>query len=248
MESMAWLTKRMADGKARVLGSKIEQRAGRWWISLQVEVDRADINARRAVAATAPVVGIDLGLTMFATMATSDGTVTEVPNPRHLGGRLRRLRRASKALSRKQFGSANRAKAARKVGKIHLDVTHARADFLHKLTTSLTRANSVIVVEDLSVAEMVRNRRLARHIADAGWSEFRRQLEYKAKWYGSRVVAADRWYPSTRTCYACGQVNQELALADRTWTCRCGTAHRRDVTAAINLLRLAAEGEREVAG
>jgi putative transposase len=186
------------------------------------------------------MVGIDLGLTTFATIAADDGTVAEVANPRHVRHKLRRLRRANKAVARKQKGSANHAKAARQVAKIHLDVTHARADFLHKLTTSLTRTNSTIVIEDLSVAGMVRNRRLARHITDAGWAELRRQLTYKADWYGTRLVVADRWYPSTRTCTTCGTVNAELTLADRSWRCTCGTIHDRDATAAINLLRLAA--------
>ncbi|QFU97715.1 Putative transposase in snaA-snaB intergenic region [Luteimicrobium xylanilyticum] len=239
-EDMGWLTDRIADGRARVLGSRFERRAGRWWLSFQVEVDRADLNTRRAVPTGAAVVGIDLGIKTFATVADGDGKVTKVANPRHLGRELRRLRRANKALARKRNGSANRAKAARTVARVHLDVAHARADFLHKLTTTLTRTNSVLVIEDLSVAGMVRNRRLARHIADAGWAEFRRQLEYKAKWYGSKVIVADRWYPSTRTCYACGHVHPGLTLADRTWTCPCGTAHDRDHTAALNLLRLAA--------
>jgi putative transposase len=239
-EDLGWLTGRIAGGRARVVASRIERRAGRWWISFQVDVDRTDINARRAAPVDGPVVGIDLGITTFATIAADDGTVVEVENPRHLQRRLRRLRRANKALARKQKGSANRAKAAATVAKVHLDAANARADFLHKLTTTLTRTNSAIVVEDLAVAGMVKNRRLARHIADAGWAEFRRQLTYKAAWYGTRLVVADRWYPSTRTCIACGQVNHDLTLADRRWTCECGTTHDRDRTAALNLLRLAA--------
>lgn len=239
-EDMGWLTTRITDGRARVVGSRVERRAGRWWVSFQVDVDRTDINTRRTAPTAGPAVGIDLGIKTFATVAADDGTIVEVTNPRHLDHRLRRLRRADKALARTQPGSANRVKAARKVARIHLDVAHARADFLHKLTTTLTRTNSVIVVEDLAIAGMLRNRRLARRIADAGWGEFRRQLAYKAGWYGAKVVVADRWYPSTRTCTTCGHVNGELTLADRTWTCPCGTVHDRDVTAAVNLLRLAA--------
>jgi len=239
LEDMSWLTDRIADGRARVLGSRVEARAGRWWISFQVDVDRADIDARRVAPVHGPVVGIDLGITTFATIAADDGTVTKVANPRHLGRRLHRLRRADKALARAQPGSKNRAKAARRVAEVHLGVSNARADFLHQLTTSLTRCNSTIVVEDLSVAGMIRNRSLARHIVDAGWSEFRRQLTYKAAWYGARLVVADRWYPSTRTCTTCGDINHDLRLADRTWTCPCGAVHDRDGTAAINLLRLA---------
>jgi putative transposase len=239
-EDMAWLTDRIGDGRARVLGSKVEQRAGRWWVSFQVDVDRSDINARRSAPEVGPSVGIDLGIKTFATIASSDAAVVAVANPRHLQHKLRRLRRANKALARKQRGSANRTKAAGALAAVHLDVAHARADFLHKLTTSLTRANSVIVVEDLAVAGMVRNRRLARHISDLGMAEFRRQLEYKATWYGSQVVVADRWFPSTRTCAGCGAVNAELTLSDRSWSCSCGVAHDRDVTAARNLLRLVA--------
>ena len=239
-EDMGWLTDRIVDGRARVLGSRFERRAGRWWVSFQVEVDRTDVNTRHAAPVGGPVVGIDLGITTFATIAADDGTVVEVPNPRHLARKLRRLRRANKALARKAEGSKNRAKAVAALAKIHLEVAHARADFLHKLTTSLTRTKSTIVIEDLSVAGMVRNRRLARHIADAGWAEFRRQLTYKATWYGTRLVVADRWYPSTRTCTTCAEVNHDLTLADRTWTCPCGTIHDRDHTAATNLLRLAA--------
>jgi putative transposase len=237
---MAWLTDRLKDGRARVIGSKVEQRAGRWWIAFQVDVDRTDINTRHSAPVGGPTVGIDLGIKTFAMIASTDGTVVEVPNPRHLDHKLRRLRRANKALARKQAGSANRGKAARAVARVHLDVAHARADFLHKLTTSLTRANSVIVVEDLNVTGMAANRRLARHIADAGWAQFRRQLTYKADWYETKLVVADRWFPSTRTCTTCGQVNHDLTLADRTWACTCGTIHDRDVTAATNLLRLAA--------
>lgn len=240
-EDMGWLTDRIAGGRARVLGARFERRAGRWWVSFQVDVDRTEINARHAAPTGGPVVGIDLGITTFATIAADDGTMTEVGNPRHLQHKLRRLRRANKALARKQKGSANRAKAAAAVAKIHLDVAHARADFLHKLSTSLTRTKSTIVVEDLSTAGMVKNKRLARHIADAGWAELRRQLEYKATWYGSTVIVADRWYPSTRTCTNCGTVNATLTLADRRWTCGCGTIHDRDRTAALNLLRLAAQ-------
>lgn len=239
-EDMSWLTTRLTDGRARVVASKVEAGAGRWWVSFQVDVDRTDINTRRRAPRVGPRVGIDLGIKDFATLASSDGTVVKIANPRHLSHQLRRLRRTNKALARTQRGSANRTKAARALAQVHLDVAHARADFLHKLTTTLTRTNSVIVVENLGVAGMVRNRRLARHISDAGWAEFARQLTYKADWYGSRVVVADRWFPSTRLCGQCGAVNADLTLADRTWTCPCGAAHDRDANAARNLLKLAA--------
>lgn len=239
-EGMSWLTDRLVAGHARVIGSRVEARADRWWISFQVDVDRTDLDARRAAPPDGPTVGIDLGIRTFATIASSDGHVTEIANPRHLARRLRKLRRANKALMRKQRGSANRARAVRTLAQVHMDVANARADFLHKLTTSLTRTNSTIVIEDLAVIGLVRNRHLARHIADVGWAEFRRQLTYKAAWYGSTVIVADRWFPSTRTCTKCDAINRDLTLADRIWKCACGTWHDRDHTAAINLQRLAA--------
>ncbi|WP_093180728.1 RNA-guided endonuclease TnpB family protein [Sanguibacter gelidistatuariae] len=239
-EDATWLTGRLAEGRARILGGAASRVAGRWWVSFQVEVDRTDINAHHRAPTDGPVVGIDLGIKTYATIASSDGTVVEVANPRHLARAQRKLARLNKALARTQRGSANRAKAVRKVAQVHLDVAHARADFGHKFTTELARTKSVIVVEDLHVAGMVKNRRLARAISDAGWATVLHQLAYKAAWYGSRLVVADRWFPSSRLCSACGVINTELTLADRVWTCPCGIVHDRDVTAARNLLGLVA--------
>jgi putative transposase len=122
------------------------------------------------------------------------------------------------------------------VAAVHLTVANRRADFLHQLTTRLARTKRAIAVESLNVAGMVRNRRLAHAISDAGFAEFQRQLEYKAGWYASKVWAADRWFPSSKTCGDCGAVNQGLTLADRTWLCICGAEHDRDRNAARNLL------------
>jgi putative transposase len=136
-----------------------------------------------------------------------------------------------------QNGSANRAKAAAAVARAHRKVRHARADFLHRASTRLVRSADTIVIEDLNVCGMVRNRHLTRAIADCGWGEFRRQLAYKCQRYGRRLVIIDRWYPSSKTCSACGHLLAGLPLAARHWTCpSCGTRHDRDINAAKNIL------------
>ncbi|MEV4808149.1 RNA-guided endonuclease TnpB family protein [Nonomuraea sp. NPDC049421] len=236
-EDMSWLTGRIADGRARVVGATVREQAGRWWVSFQLEIDRTDVNERRTVAAEAPACGIDVGITTFATIADDDGTVTEIQAPKPLKASLRKLRTAGRAVARKKPGSSNRAKAVRRLARLHLQVAHRRADFLHKTTTMLARSKRAIAVETLNVTGMVANRRLARAICDLGFGEFFRQLAYKSRWYGSSVWAADRWYPSSRLCGGCGAVNRDLTLADRAWTCGCGLEHDRDVNAARNLLQ-----------
>lgn len=235
-EDMGWLTGRLDDGRARIIGSTVREKAGRWWVTFQLDVDRTDTNARHTVDPDAPTCGIDLGLKTFAVIADDTGAVEEVQAPRALKAALRRLRRANKALSRKQKGSANRAKARQAVAEIHLKVAHQRQDFLHQLTTRLARTKRAIAVESLNVSGMVRNRRLARTVSDAGFGELVHQLTYKADWYGSKVWAADRWFPSSKTCSACGAINTGLTLSDRTWACLCGAVHDRDHNAAVNLL------------
>ncbi|WP_222719999.1 RNA-guided endonuclease InsQ/TnpB family protein [Actinokineospora xionganensis] len=238
-EDMTWLVSRLAESEARVLGATVKERAGRWWISFQIEVDRAELDQRRAAPPDAPACGVDLGLTTFATVVDSDGTVTEIRAPKLLKAALRKLRRANKALARSRRGSANRAKRRAEVARVHLRVAHRRTDFLHKTTTRLARTKSAVAVETLNIVGMAGNRRLARAISDAGWGEFTRQLDYKARWYGSRVWKADRWFPSSKTCSTpgCGQRHGGLTLAERTWTCTgCGTVHHRDRNAATNLL------------
>jgi putative transposase len=148
-------------------------------------------------------------------------------------------RRFSRALARKKLGSRNRAKAKTKPARLHLRISNTRSDALHKLTTNLIR-HRTIVIEDLNVAGMLAHRRLSRAIADVGFYEFRRQLEYKAAMYGSDVVAADRWFPSSKICSTCGAKNLTHTLAERVWTCRsCGVFHDRDANAATNLARYA---------
>lgn len=235
-ESMDWLIDRITAGTARVLGTTVREHAQRWWVTFQIEVDRDDLNARRAAAADAPTCGVDLGLKTFATIVDDTGDVEEVQAPRALRASLRRLRRANKALHRRQEGSKNRAKARAAVGAIHLRIADQRGDFLHQLTTRLARTKRAIAVESLNVAGMKRNRRLARAVSDAGFAEFLRLLSYKANWYGSKVWTADMWFPSSKTCSACGAVNAGLTLDDRIWLCACGAQHDRDRNAARNLL------------
>jgi putative transposase len=151
--------------------------------------------------------------------------------------RARNLARYQRRLARCRNGSANRAKAVAKVARAHRKIRNARTDFLHRTSTRLVRQNDVIVIEDLHVSGMIRNRTLARAIADCGWGEFRRQLAYKCERYGRELVVIDRWYPSSKTCSACGHLLADLSLSTRHWTCpSCGARHNRDINAAQNIL------------
>jgi putative transposase len=180
---------------------------------------------------------VDLGVKALATL--SDGSVFD--GPQALRSNLRRLQRLSRGLSRKAGGSANRGKARRKIVRLHARIANIRRDALHKLTSPITGRFSVIGIEDLNVRGMMANRSLARSIADVGMFEFRRQLGYKAAMRGCRIVVADRWFPSSKTCSDCGHVDAELALSDRDWACDgCGVVHDRDQNAAINLENMAA--------
>jgi len=201
---------------------------GRWYVTFT-----RDTAAPQPLPQTGHAIGIDLGVTRFA--VTSDADM--VANPRHLDRKARNLARYQRRLARCRNGSANRAKVAAKVARAHRKVRHARADFLHRASTRLVRAADLIVIEDLNVAGMVRNRHLARAISDCGWGEFRRQLAYKCQRFGRELVVIDRWYPSSKTCSACGYRRAELTLSARHWQCPgCGARHDRDVNAAKNIL------------
>jgi putative transposase len=200
--------------------------AGRWFVSLLCDDVIPDGPAANAA------VGIDAGLDSLLTLSTGE----KLTNPRYERRDRARLTRAQRNLARKAKGSANRAKARLKVARIHARITDRRRDHLHKLTTRLVRDNQTIVIEDLTVRNMIRNHRLARAISDAAWRQFRTMLEYKATWYGRDVIAVDRWFPSTRLCSACGALADTMPLNLRSWTCRCGTSHDRDVNAARNIL------------
>jgi putative transposase len=201
---------------------------GRWYVTFTVDAD-----APEPLQETGRVAGVDLGVTDFAVTSAGERT----PNPRHLERKARSLARYQRRLARCQKGSANRAKAAAKVARAHRKVRNARRDFLHRASTSLVRTADLIVIEDLAVSNMVRNRHLARAISSCGWGEFRRQLEYKCERYGRRLVVIDRWYPSSKTCSACGHRLTDLSLSTRHWRCpACGTRHDRGINAAKNIL------------
>ncbi|MGV4928476.1 transposase (plasmid) [Streptomyces sp. BHT-5-2] len=201
--------------------------AGRWSVSMLVEDPSV-----KPLPAAETAVGIDVGLDHLLTLSTGE----KIANPRHERHDRARLARAQRELARKAKGSANRAKARRRVARIHARITDRRRDHLHKLTSKLVRENQTLVIEDLTVRNMVRNRSLARSISDAAWAEFRSLLEYKASWCGREVIAVDRFFPSSKLCSACGALQEKMPLHVRTWTCSCGTTHDRDVNAAKNLL------------
>jgi putative transposase len=200
--------------------------AGRWHISILVD-DRVE-----TLPQTMQAVGLDAGITSLLTLSTSE----KITNPRHEQRDRDALARAQRNLAKKEKGSANRAKARVKVARVYARIADRRRDHLHKLSTRIIRENQTVVIEDLAVRNMVRNHSLARAISDASWSEFRRQLEYKADWYGRTVIAIDRFYPSSKTCSTCGRINPSMPLNVRSWTCPCGSAHDRDVNAARNIL------------
>ncbi|QFG21464.1 RNA-guided endonuclease TnpB family protein [Actinomadura sp. WMMB 499] len=201
--------------------------AGRWFCSILCE----DRITPLAPAGTA--VGVDAGVTSLVTLSTGE----KVANPRHERRDRERLAKAQKNLARKAKDSANRDKARRKVARVHARIADRRRDFLHKLTTRLVHENQMVVIEDLSISNMVRNHSLARAISDAAWRQLRAMLEYKCAWYGRELVVVDRWFPSTRTCSRCGTLAERLPLEVREWECGgCGARHDRDVNAARNLV------------
>ncbi|MFE1931729.1 RNA-guided endonuclease InsQ/TnpB family protein [Streptomyces sp. NPDC059474] len=202
--------------------------AGRWFVSLLVEDP-----AVQPLPAGGRAVGIDAGLDHLLTLSTGE----KIANPRHERRDRARLARAQRDLARKAKGNgANRLKARRKVANVHARIADRRRDHLHKVTTRLVRENQTLVIEDLSVRNLLRNGKLSRAISDAAWSEFRSMLEYKAQWYGRDVIAVDRWFPSSKLCSNCGTVQNKMPLSVRTWTCGCGVTHDRDVNAARNIL------------
>lgn len=239
-ESARKLARRLVAGTARILSATVRREAGRWYVSFTCEVERAV----RAPARPEASIGVDVGLRHLAVLST--GTV--LPNPRPLDRASRRMRRLGRRMSRRTGPDrrtgrrpSNRWQRARaQLSRAHARVANLRRDGLHKATTGLASQYGTIVVEDLNVAGMLRNRRLARRIADAGFAELRRQLAYKTLWNGGRLIAADRWFPSSKTCSGCGAVKAKLSLSERTHSCNtCGMTLDRDLNAARNLAALA---------
>jgi putative transposase len=240
--------------EGKILGATVSRSADRWFVAIQVEVSDAQFYRKRTAH---DVTGVDLGLKAAATL--SNGESIDAPKP--LKAMLRRLKIRSHRLSRKVEAakvsagfskharlpkstklpeSNNRKKSAATLARLHARIANIRVDFTHKLTTRLCRENQAVGIEDLHVKGMLANDKLARALSDVGFGRFRAQMEYKAKRYGTRLILADRWYPSSRLCSVCGWKNEALTLKDREWTCpACGTHHDRDHNAALNLQRLA---------
>jgi putative transposase len=234
------LARRLEDGSARILSATVSRTAQRWFVSFTVEA-KGDLPGSHPRPGTA--VGVDLGVKTLLTGADNLGRTVAVIGPKALRGSLRKLRRVSRAHSRRQRGSANSSKSGARLARVHARVANVRADALHKATTDLARRYETVVVEDLNVAGMIRNRRLARAVADQGFGDARRMLHYKTAWNGGTLVAADRWFPSSKTCSSCGSVKAKLTLSERIFRCgHCGYTEDRDVNAARNLLNLAASG------
>jgi putative transposase len=218
----------------RVQSATVTQTAtGKYFVSIATTDDQPDpLKVQPTLETT---VGIDLGLTHFATLSTGE----KVANPRHLKKSLKRLRRAQRIQSRRAKGGKNRNKARLKVARIHEQVANCRQDFRHKLSTRLIRENQAVAIETLNVSGMQKNSKLARSIADAGWTQFVSMLEYKAGRAGKHVLRIGRFEPSSKLC-SCGVINRSLTLKDRRWTCpACGVSHDRDVLAANNIKKMA---------
>jgi len=212
----------------------IQDAAGRYFVSFVCELE--------PIQQPAPNdgVGIDLGIATFATLSTGE----KIANPRILQQQLKRLRRLQQSLSRKVKGSKRYQLARQKVARLHARIKDARTDFLHKLSTKLVRENQALVLEDLNVSGMVKNRKLARAISDVGWRQFRTLLESKSVRYGRDFQIISRWEPTSQRCSSCGQIGGKKPLNVRAWTClHCGAEHDRDVNAAINLKVAAGHAE-----
>jgi putative transposase len=240
-ESTRKLARKIETGQARIRSANLSWQRGRWHVSFSVELPDPEPEPCTGER----VVGVDLGISTLATLSTG----MRIPNGRRLDAQLRRLRRAQRRVSRRRRPDrrtgtepSNRWRKARaRADRIHARVANLRRNDTHQLSTRLVRAHDVIVIEDLYVAGMLRNKRLARHIAGASWAEIRRQLTYKVQRAGVRLVVADRWFASSKICSECGAAKAKLGLSERTFTCgACGIVLDRDENAARNLAALAA--------
>ncbi len=236
------LRRMLAKDGAKILFATVTRHAGRWWLSLNVEAANlhpTQQHRARDVGDHGGWVGVDRGLSAFLVAADADGReVARIADaPKALAGGMKRQQRLAKSLSRKKKGSANRRQAAAKLARHHHHVANVRSHFLHHVSNELVKTHDRLVIEDLNVCGMLRNRRLARAISDAGWTEFARLLRYKQAWRAGTLAVADRWYPSSKLCPACGALRGDLKLADRVFMCGCGLSADRDTNAAVNLAR-----------
>jgi len=218
-------------------GAVVSRVADRWYVSISMDAELPETTPGTGS------VGVDLGIKASITLST--GQVFRSPKP--LKKQLRKLRRVQRQHSRKAKGSRNRVRSAKRIAKIHWRIANIHKDFLHKATTIILRENKAVVIEDLLVAGMVRNRKLARHVSEEAFGEMRRQLEYKAAAFGAVIHVVNRWFPSSKTCSNCGQVKPALKLSQRMFECdACGLVLDRDLNAARNLVQQLPAASREV--
>lgn len=211
----------------KILSATISRRAGKWFVSVQVEAPN-----KKQSKVKNDTIGVDLGIKSLATC--SNGEVFE--NTKALKKNLKKLKHKQKQLSRKKKGSKNYGRTKQKLARLHYRISNIRKDTLHKITSKIVNENQVIVLEDLKVSNMVKNHKLSQSISDVGLYEFRRQIEYKAKWNNREVIFADTFYPSSKLCNCCGWKNENLTLTDRVFECKmCDNKVDRDFNAALNL-------------
>lgn len=219
--------------KGKLVSATISLTADDWFVSIAVETEKAP-----SLTTSKEIVGVDLGISALATLSTGEKIIGPKPRKRL----LKRIKRLNRRLSKKKKHSKNRAKAKTKLARLHARIANIRMDATHKLTTGLVRRFGTIVIEDLSVKNMMKNHHLAGAISDMAWGEFRRQLEYKAERHGVKLVVVNRWFASSKTCRYCGCKLEKLDLSVRKWNCPvCGEKHDRDINAAINLKNAALE-------
>jgi putative transposase len=230
----------VVEPRAKVLFATVNRHGSRWYVSLNVQAPDFHVQRRhppRHADDSGGFVGVDRGLAAFAVAATAGGSeVGRFTAPKPLRRGIMALRRQSRAVSRAQPRSCNRAKASRRLSRQHARIADTRRSFLHAVSSQLVQTHDRLCLEDLAVANLMSNRYLARAIGDAAWTELARQLGYKAAWFRAELVVCDRWFPSTKTCSRCGRVKQQMGLAERVFRCdACGLAVDRDRNAAANL-------------